>query len=60
MDTTRLIWALGTSDEIEYHTSSSRGTKSVNLLGAPMPEVDLTKYVLIHIFAYYLGKKLQN
>ncbi|XP_021961495.1 DBH-like monooxygenase protein 2 homolog [Folsomia candida] len=43
MDTTRLIWALGTSDEIEYHTSSSRGTKSVNLLGAPMPEVDLTK-----------------
>ncbi|XP_035708310.1 DBH-like monooxygenase protein 2 homolog [Folsomia candida] len=43
MDMTRLIWAFGITDEIAYHTSTRRGTKSVNLRGALIPEVDFTK-----------------
>ncbi|XP_035701345.1 DBH-like monooxygenase protein 2 homolog [Folsomia candida] len=40
-DTTRLIWAYGDTDEIKYHTPNRRGTKSVKLIGAPTPELDL-------------------
>ncbi|XP_035702350.1 DBH-like monooxygenase protein 2 homolog [Folsomia candida] len=46
-DTVRLIWAYGVTDQITYHSSARRGTKSLNLIGEPIPEVDLsgtTKY----------------
>jgi len=37
--TNRLIWAMGNSDIIEYH--SSKGPRSVNLIGGIIPEIDL-------------------
>jgi len=42
-DTNRIIWAMGASDTIEYHKTTGRGSKSLNLLAAPIPEVDLTR-----------------
>ncbi|XP_035704417.1 DBH-like monooxygenase protein 2 homolog isoform X2 [Folsomia candida] len=41
MDTNRLIWAMGSSDAIEYHTSERRGARSISLLGAPTPDINL-------------------
>lgn len=40
MDTTRIIWALGENDELQYHTKERRGSESVNLLGVPQPTVN--------------------
>jgi hypothetical protein len=37
-DTNRIIWAIGSTDNLDYHRSS-RGTKSLHLLGAKMPEL---------------------
>jgi hypothetical protein len=42
-DTTRLIWAIGESDDISYH-DARRGTHAVNLIGTPIPEIDLNGY----------------
>jgi hypothetical protein len=41
MDTNRLIWAMGSTDTIEYHTTQRRGARSISLLGAPTPDINL-------------------
>ncbi len=39
IDTNRIIWATGSTDNLQYHGSINRGTKSLHLLGAKMPEL---------------------
>ncbi|OXA47290.1 DBH-like monooxygenase protein 1 [Folsomia candida] len=49
-DTSRLIWAMGAADVIQYHGIDRRGTKSTNLIHAELPELDLdklTRYILM-------------
>jgi hypothetical protein len=41
--TNRLIWSYGATDEIQYHETSRRGSRSVSLLGAPLVELDLSR-----------------
>lgn len=49
MDTNRLIWAMGSSDAIEYHTSERRGARSISLLGAPTPDINLDQYIRLSL-----------
>ncbi|OXA49591.1 DBH-like monooxygenase protein 1 homolog [Folsomia candida] len=41
-DTSRIIWALGATDSIGYHGATNRGTKSMNLVHATTPELDVS------------------
>ncbi len=36
-----VVLNLGLTDDLQYHTTARRGAKSVNLLGAKLPDVDL-------------------
>lgn len=42
-NTVRFLWAVGLTDDITYH-SEHRGALSINILGEPYPEADLSMY----------------
>ena len=35
---------MGDTDEVKYHTSARRGSRSINLLGAEIPGANLDEY----------------